>query len=133
MSKPIDVLGVYLHLAWASQQRQRLHVRDRLLVIAAVNATRIGLNRIAAYCRLQVLEHNPQHLIRRWPTITEALEQSDFLHFLKQLQRRYPLERAERMMDDLGIEMGRERDVYFNDEEYAAALLNLTTEQLDQL
>ena len=94
MSKPIDVLGVYLHLAWASQQRQRLHVRDRLLVIAAVNATRIGLNRIAAYCRLQVLEHNPQHLIRRWPTITEALEQSDFLHFLKQLQRRYPLERA---------------------------------------
>lgn len=133
MSKPIDLLGIYLHLARASQRRRRLHVRDRLFVIAGVNAVRIGLDRIAAYCRQQVLEHNPQHLIRRWATISEALEESDFLHFLKQLQRRYPQERAERMIDSLGIEMGRERDAYFSDEEYAAALLDLTPDRLDQL
>jgi len=133
MSRPIDLLGLYLHLARASERRKRLHVRDRLLIISAVNATRIGLHRIAAYCRQQVLQHNPQHLIRRWTTIADALEESDFLHFLKQLQRRYPQERAERMLDELGIEMGRERDAYFSDEEYAAALINLTPSRLDEL
>ena len=133
MSRPIDLLGLYLHLARASERRKRPHVRDRLFIISAVNAARIGLPRIAAYCRQQVLLHNPQHMIRRWTTVAEALEEADFLHFLKQLQRRYPQEKAERMMDDLGIEMGRERETYFSDEEYAAALLSVTPEQLESL
>ena len=76
---------MYLHLARASELRRRPQVRDRLLVIAASIAERCKLGRIAAYCRHRVLKHNPGHLIRRWPTIAEALDESDFLHFLKQL------------------------------------------------
>lgn len=130
MSKPIDLLGMYLHLARASERRRRPQVRDRLLVIAASIAEKCQLSRIAAYCRHCVLTNNPGHLIRRWPTIGAALGESDFLHFLKQLQRRYPLEKAEQMMLELNIEMAHEREAYFTDEEYAAALLSVTPQAL---
>ncbi len=133
MSEPIDILALYLHLATASQRRHRPHVRDRLLVIAASIAARCDLPRIAGYCRSKVLEHNPYHLLRRWETVEQALQDSDFLHLLRSVQRRYPLEKAERLLDTLGIEQGRERDSYYTDEEYAASLLGTSLAELDRL
>ena len=133
MSQPIDILALYLHLATASEKRRRPHVRDRLLIIAASIAARCRLPRIAGYCRLTVLKHNPRHLIRRWQTVEQALQDSDFLHLLKSLQRRYPQEKAERLLDTLGIERGRERDAYYSDEEYAASLLGTNLAQLDEM
>ena len=133
MSRPVDLLGLYLHLARASQQRRRPHVCDRLLVIAGVIAAQMELPKIAAYCRHRILEHNPRHLVRRWPTLSEALDDVDFLHLLKQLQRRYPQEKAERMLITLGVQMEREREAYYTDEEYAAALLGATPEKLERL
>ena len=38
--------------------------------------------------------------------------------------------KAERMLAELGIEMARERDAYYDDVEYAASLLDVTYEQL---
>jgi hypothetical protein len=133
MSTPISILALYLHLASASERRRRPHVRDRLLVIAASIAARCELPRIAAYCRSKILEHNPQHLIRRWATVEEAMSDSDFLHLLRSVQRRYPLERAERLLDTLGIELGREREAYYTDEEYAASLLGVSLEELHRM
>jgi hypothetical protein len=130
MSSPVDLLGLYLHLARASQQRRRPAEHDRLLVLAAVVAAQMELPRIAAYCRHIVLQHNPRHLVRSWATIADALDDDDFLHFLKQLQRRYPQEKAESMLSTLGIHMGREREAYYTDEEYAAALLGATPAEL---
>jgi hypothetical protein len=63
----------------------------------------------------------------------EALEDPDFLSILKSIQRRYPQEKAERLLASLGIERGRERDAYYDDEEYAAALLGTTPAELDRL
>lgn len=133
MSAPIDLLGVYLHLARASELRRRPHVRDRLLIIAGTIAARMHLPRVSAYCRHRVLQHNPHHLIGHWESCEEALEDPDFLVFLRQLQRRYPQEKAERMLSSLGIEMARERAVYYSDEEYAVSLLGADTETLDRL
>ena len=133
MSDPVDKLGLYLHLARASQQRRRPHVRDRLLVIAGVIAGRMELTHISAYCRHKILEHNPNHLVRRWPTLEDAMEDEDFLHFLKQVQRRYPQEKAERMLSSLDIHMEREREAYYTDEEYAAALMGSTPDELARM
>ncbi len=133
MSDAVEILGLYLHLAAASERRQRPHVRDRLLVIAAMIAARMELPRVAAYCRQKILLHNPQHLIGRWSRVEQALEDSDFQHLLRNIQRRYPQEKAERLLDNLGIERGRERAAYYSDEEYAAALLGSTPEKLRQL
>jgi hypothetical protein len=90
----------------------------------------MDLHSVAAFCRHAVLEHNPAHMVRRWSTLAEALDDEDFLHFLKQLWRRYPPEKAERMLDSLGIDMARERETYYSDDEYAAALLGTTPELL---
>ena len=133
MSDIAHELGLFLHLVRASELRQRPMVRDRLLVLAGVIATDMGLWQIAAYCRHRVLEHNGQHLLRRWPTMEAAINSEEFQLFLTQLRRRYPLEKAERMLDSLGIDMGRERDAYYSDHEYAAALLGTTPDELDQL
>lgn len=104
-----------------------------MLVIAAMIAARMELPRVAAYCRHKILSHNPQHLIGRWSRVEEAIEDSDFQHLLKSVQRRYPQEKAERLLATLEIERGRERDAYYSDEEYAAALLGSTPEELQQL
>ncbi len=85
-----------------------------------------------AYCRKLVLEHNPQHLIRRWPTMQQALLDEEFLCFLRQLRRRYPQEKAEQLLQSLDIDAENERRAYYSDYEYAAALLGTTTEALDK-
>lgn len=62
-------------------------------------------------------------MIRRWQDFDSAIEDSDFQHFLKQIQRRFPQEKAEIMLANLGIERANERALYFSDEEYAAAVI----------
>jgi hypothetical protein len=132
MSRPVDLLGLYLHLARASEKRRRPLVRDKLLLLAGTIAARMELPHIDALCRERILEHNPAHMIRRWPSFAAALEDSDYLHLLKQAQRRYPLEKAERMLATLGIDMAQEREAYYSDNEYAAALLGVTPAELEE-
>lgn len=132
MSDTVDTLAVYLHLARASGLRRRPQVRDRLLVLAAVAAAKSGLPRIAAHCREDVLRSNPRHLVRRWNTVADALRDPDFQHFLNHLEKRYSLEAADRMMQNLAIDRARERETYYSDEEYAAALLGSSIEQLTE-
>ncbi|MCU0875699.1 MAG: hypothetical protein MUE50_25485 [Pirellulaceae bacterium] len=61
------------------------------------------------------------------------MEDPDFLSILRTIQRRYPQEKAERLLASLGIERGLERETYFDDEEYAAALLGTTPAELQRL
>jgi hypothetical protein len=120
-------------LARASEQRRRPLVRDKMLLLAGVIAARMDLPHIAAYCRKRILEHNRGHMIRRWPTLADALGDDDFLALLRQAQRRYPLEKAERMLANLGIDMAHERETYYTDNEYAAALLGTTPHDLEKM
>lgn len=132
MSDLADQLGMYLHLARASGRRRRPMVRDRLLVLAGAIAAELDLDAVAACCRHQILQHNPRHFVRRWPTLSAALGDEDFQGHHKQLQRRYPREKAEQMLESLGIQMAREREAYFTDYEYAAAILGTTPEALEE-
>lgn len=125
MSQPIDLLATYLHLAKSAWKRLRLQDRDRLLVISGFISTRMNLPRIAQHCRALILENNPGHMMRKWADFGEALEDSDFLHFLKQIQRRFPQEKAEIMLANLGIDRANEQELYLDEEEYAAAVIGL--------
>lgn len=130
MNSPVDLLGIYLHLARSAAQRNRPLVRDRLLVLAAAIASDLQLPAIAACCRARVLEHNPGHLLHRWGTVAEAAESDDFMALRRQLVRKYSPEKAEQLMQSLRIEWESERAAYYSDEEYAAALLGLTVDDL---
>jgi hypothetical protein len=120
------VLGMYLHLARASQLRRQPMVHDRMLVLAGVTAAEMGLAGVSAKCRERVLAHNHQHLLRDWPTMDAALEDSRFQTFVRQLRRRYSPEKAEHLLQSLGVEWVNERAAYYTDEEYATALLAAT-------
>jgi hypothetical protein len=123
--QPDRLLGMYLHLARASEMRRQPMVRDKLLVLAGVTAAEMGLAEISAECRERVLSSNHWHLVRNWPTLGEALDDERFQVYFKQLSRRYSPEKAEYLLGRLGIDMARERDAYFTDHEYAAALLGV--------
>lgn len=97
--------------------------RDRLLVISGFIAARMKLPRISHHCRKLILENNPGHMIRKWESFEEALVTSDFQHFLKQIQRRFPQEKAETMLANLGIDRANEQALYLDEEEYAAAVI----------
>jgi hypothetical protein len=96
-----------------------------MLLLAGVVAANMQLSKLAAYCRSEILQNNPRHLVGRWPSVAEALLDDEFLTLLKHVRRKYPVERAERLLESLGIEIGNERDTYYRDEEYAAAILGL--------
>jgi hypothetical protein len=130
MSETDRTLATYLHLARASHLRLQPMVRDKLLVLAGVEAESIGLASISALCRHKILAHNPRHLLGNWPTLAAALVDERFQTYLKQLKRRYSPEKAEHMLDSLGIELGRERQLYASDLEYAAALLDTEPEAI---
>ena len=104
--------------------------RDRFLVICAVIAQKMSLFRVASYCRHLILEHNPGHMLRRWNTLKSAMDDSDFLHFLKQVQRRFPQEKAETILAKFDIDRSNERATYYDDEEYAASLLGIDVQWL---
>ncbi len=132
MTEPINELGLYLHLARAGGLRQQPMTRDRLLVLCSAIASEMGLTSVAAYCRQKILESNPMHMLRQWPTVAEAMEHESFLSIVRSVIRRYPPEKAELMIESLGIQMHNERATYYSDEEYAASLLGVSLDELQQ-
>jgi hypothetical protein len=131
MSEIHEPLGIYLHLARASERRMRPLERDKMLVLAAVTAAEQGLDRIAACCRQRILAHNPGHVVSQYATISAALEDERFQNYLRQLKRSYSMEKVEHMLGSLGIELAGERNAYYSDYEYAASLLGTTPDELD--
>lgn len=127
---PSHPLAVYLNLARASERRQRVMVRDRMLVLAGMEAAKLHLFRLSQYCRGEILKHNPRHLIGNWDSIGSALLDEEFLAFAKTIGRRYPMERAEHMLESLGIDISNERATYYDDIEYAASILNIDSRLL---
>ena len=133
MAEADRMLGTFLHLARASHVRRQPLVRDKLLILAGVQAAEMGLDPISALCRHKILAHNAHHLVGQWPTFDDALGDAEFQGYLKQLRRRYSREKTEHMLDTLEIELGREREAYFTDLEYAAALLDTRPEAIDDI
>ncbi len=94
----------YVRLADVSQRKRQLLGRDKLLVLAAAAACRAGWADVAARCRQLVIEHNPAHLIGRFPTVAEALRSDEFETLVRRLQRLCGYERAEFLVNDLRLE-----------------------------
>jgi hypothetical protein len=94
----------YVKLADVSQRKNQLIGRDKLLVLAAAAACRAGWIEVGERCRQLVLEHNPAHMIGTYPTAAEAVRSSDFTPLLNQLERMCRYERAEFLVNELGLE-----------------------------
>lgn len=100
---PAEPLAVYLHLARASAVRQRPLVRDRFLLLAAGEASRLGLADLAEQCRRIIVEHNRGHLLARWGSYRAAAGEPEFQDLLRRTARQFSAEKAEHMLRSLGV------------------------------
>lgn len=124
-------LVLFLRLAEGFKQRLKLQDRDRALVLAASCAEFNQMRSVAAFCRQMVLKNNAGHMLRRWPTMADALKDADFVHFLKQIRRKMPVEGAECMLIETGYECDVRRDDYPSDKKFVVAVMGLDAEWLD--
>jgi len=123
-------VALYLAMSQHAHREMRIADRDRLLVIAATVAEEAGQPIVAAHCRQMVLARNPGHMLRRWPDVTSALLDEDFQHLVRQHKRRYPVERAESVLERAGIEIHQHRKRFDTDEQFLASLLGVDWEWL---
>lgn len=126
---PRDHLQLYLTLARASSRRQLL-VRDELLLLAAEAAHRRSLDRVAGYCRLVILGHNPGHVIGRFETVSQGMHDETVARQITKLRRRYPPEKCEHLLSALGVQLAQPEG---EPRQWAAELLGTTTEELATL
>lgn len=123
MPEAQDILSVYLQLARLSRRRRSVMVRDRFLVLAAMVAMDLELWDVADLCRGTILQHNPGHLVRRFPSMRDAVDDEDFEALVTQLWRKYPFERGEFLLSRLHPSWAAERSRYQNNEAFARAML----------
>jgi hypothetical protein len=93
----------FVKLAGVSQSREQLGPRDKFLVLAGVAASRGGHTSVAQRCRELLLAHNPSHLLKRFSTIEQALEDEEFATYLRQTARFCSYEKAEHLLSQLDI------------------------------
>jgi hypothetical protein len=125
-------LILFLRLANGFRERLRMADRDRALVIAACCAELNQMPAVAEFCRQLILQNNHGHMVRRWPTMGDALQHPDFVHFLRQLRRKMPLEAAEVHLIQTGYRCDVQRPDYADDKEYVAAVMGIDCEWLDE-
>ncbi len=98
-------MTAFARLAEVSQQKQQYPQRDKFLFLTGISACRAACVDIAARCREIVLANNPQHLIRKYASLPDALRSEDFEVFHAQLDRFCTFEKAEHLLhefDDSG-------------------------------
>lgn len=130
LTRAKEHLLLRLRLARACEIRNRNKERDKLLVLAGVNAKRLGWNPIAAYCRKKVLANNQGHLLQKYRSFAEAVQCEDFQQFQKRLEREYGAERVEQLLVEVNMPESPREEIG-DDFEYAAALLGTSREQLE--
>lgn len=118
-----EILSVYLQLAGVSQRRRKAMARDRFLVLASMVAVDLELWEIADLCRRRILDHNPGHLVRRFESMRDAVDDEDYEALVTQLWRKYPFERLEYLLSRVQPNWASERSRYRTDEEFARAML----------
>ena len=103
MSDSYENLLAFACLALAEQRRLNMMDRDRLLVISATIASERHLEPLAGFLRQLVLDHNAGHMLKKYATVYEAMVDPDFMHFLRTVRRRFPIERVEQKLAEHGF------------------------------
>lgn len=132
MVEIVKELVLYLRLAQAFKQKLRMPDRDRALVLAGTCAAILDMKSIDDFCRKIILQNNHGHMMKRWSSFAEAIRMEDFGIFLKQLRRRFPIERAETFLLQMKYECDVVREDYDSDEAYAAAVMGIDYDWLTE-
>lgn len=99
--------------------------RDRALVMAGTCASLVEMPPIANFCRQLILKNNQGHMLRKYDSFGEALEDSDFGFFVKQVRRKLMPEHAEAQLAALDYQCDVRETDYPSEFEYAAAVMGV--------
>src|SRR5262245_891262 len=92
---------IYEELADYEHEHGSPQARDRFLILAADAALAGGHNDEAERFRRRILEYNPHHLLRPFPSLAEALNSSEVYGYVTDLRSSYPPEEAEQLLASL--------------------------------
>jgi hypothetical protein len=106
----------------------QLSDRDRALILAGTCASMLQMMPIADFCRQLVLTNNQGHMLRKYSSFGEALEDPDFGVFLKQVRRKLMPEYAEAQLMALDYHCDVRASDYASKFEYAAAVMGVDAE-----
>jgi hypothetical protein len=95
------IVQVYEELANWEEQRDSAQTRDRFLILAADAALSQGLNDEAERLRARLLQHNPHHLLKPYPSLAEAMKSPDVYSYVADLRNSYAPEEAESLLESL--------------------------------
>ena len=132
MNSLLDELVLFIRLAQGFKERLKLQDRDRALVLAASCASLNQMPTVAEFCRRLILQNNHGHMVRKWTSMAYALDDPDFIHFLKQIRRKLPVEAAESKLIELEYYCDVRREDYDDDTAYVAAVMGVDAEWLDE-
>jgi hypothetical protein len=93
---PEETIRLYAQLAEEHQKKDRPQERDRFLLLAADAALSAGKQDVAENFRRTLLARNPNHLLKPYTSLTEALQWPDIATYVQELRRTYPPERLQR-------------------------------------
>jgi hypothetical protein len=130
MLEPFQELILYLRVAQAYKERLQMPNRDRALVMAGTCATVMQMPAIANFCRRLILQNNQGHMLRKYESFAEALGDSDFGVFVKQVRKKMPPELAEAKLGELGYRCDVRPSDYETKLEFAAAVMGIDAEWL---
>ncbi|MFK7767042.1 MAG: hypothetical protein AB8B55_07450 [Mariniblastus sp.] len=128
---PLKELIVYLRVAQAFKNRLQMSDRDRALILAATCASMLEMKSIANFCRKMVLQNNRGHMLRKYDTFHQALEDPDFGVFLKQVRRKLSAEDAASQLSSLEYFCDVRQSDYETKTEFAAAVMGVDPEWLE--
>lgn len=123
MTEAQQTLAIYLHLARASELRRRWLVRDKLLLLCAMQAHDAELDSLAEHCRQRLLAHNSGHLAGRFADLRTASADEGLMMLVAQVERTFSREKVEYMLQSLGVELGHADATYATAEEYLHSIL----------
>jgi hypothetical protein len=93
------IVRIYEELAEREHRQGTPQARDRFLILAADAALSAGLTADAERFRARLLDYNPHHLLRPYPSLTEALKSSDVYSYIADLRGSYPPGEAEKLLE----------------------------------
>ncbi len=96
-----QTVHTYEELADREERRANPQMRDRFLILAADAALTNGLREEAERLRGRLLQHNPHHLLRPYPSLLEAIRSPDVSSYIADLRHSYPPDEAFRLLEEL--------------------------------
>ncbi|MBY0589501.1 hypothetical protein K2X85_20185 [bacterium] len=90
---------LYLQLATAAGREGQLAAEPRFLLLASFWAHRAGLVDVANGCRERIVALQPDHVLRRFPSIADALSHDEFATYVHELGEAYPTSKGEYLLE----------------------------------